>query len=205
MSATEVRTVQELDDAGFWNNISDGASPASVISEQVKLLRKFCLHSEWIGFCNPFAATSEVDFTIALLKAIITKPAGFTKTNVEFHFAKRDVEPIERARLQNRAASFIRSQVTAYPSAPNTVNVFCWPRMLERTIFAGTYTKDGDGNTRKKPRWGISMTHVAHGEAERQEHHRWRLLEKGELGFPFDAFLSERAANKPVPTSVWQR
>ena len=75
-----VRSIDEVMDKGFWAGIGSDASPPMVIADQVELLRKLCLHSEWVSLINPYGLTSEQDFGIKLLQATFTRNASYDDT-----------------------------------------------------------------------------------------------------------------------------
>lgn len=207
----DVRSLEELNGAGFWSGISDRASPRAFIEDQIVLQRLLCLHSGWVAYSNPYAAGAEMDFTIDFLKAALNRPPGFGGIEIEVHFHKRDVDATERQNQQDRTARYLSRQLIGHLTAPNCVKVFCWERLLERTLIAGDFTTDGDGVQRRRPRWGISMTHVARQRLPREkvledavvpdaEPHRWRLMDKQELSAPFDRFLDHVRATRPTPS-----
>ncbi len=67
-----IRSINEVMDAGFWRGIESDASPRMIIPEQVSLLRKLCLHSEWVAIINPYGFGNEQDFWLKLLESSIS-------------------------------------------------------------------------------------------------------------------------------------
>lgn len=47
-----VRSLDEVENGGFWQGIGSESSPKMIISDQVKQLRKLCLHSESIALIS---------------------------------------------------------------------------------------------------------------------------------------------------------
>ena len=80
-----IRSFNEIEDAGFWHGISSDAYPQMVISKQIELLRKLCLHSDWVAFINPHTSTNELDFGLELLSNALKRPDGFVPISFEFH------------------------------------------------------------------------------------------------------------------------
>ena len=193
-----VRTLEELEDGGFWSGIDSVASPDPILSAQIPKLRTLCLHSEWLGYCNPYGATSEVNFTIEFLKSALNLPSQFSNLKIEAHFAKSDVDVNELQRLQSRCANYLRNEVGAPAGTHLSCNVFFWSKLLERSIVGGVYTEDGKGNVRKKPKWGVSMTHVARNDAAGGENHKWRLLDRREIAEPFNNVLDDGLSSRPT-------
>lgn len=215
----DIRSVDELEDVTFWHDIRDRASPEAFFEDQILLLRKMCVHAKWIAFSSPYATTSEMDFTIELLKAALDRPAGFGKLEIEIHFdnwnrgSSSPGPESERKNKQDRIAKFIASQLKRFRHTPDCVSFLCWEKLLERTLIAGDFTTDGNNTKRRRPRWGISMTHVARkrrpkdipegsDSEEDSEPHRWRLMDKQELAAPFNKFLDHVAPSRPVPSHL---
>ncbi|MFN3152905.1 hypothetical protein [Bremerella sp.] len=215
----DVRGIDELEDAGFWHDINDRASPEAFFEDQIVLLRKLCLHSDWIAYCSPYANSSEMDFTIEFLKAATSRPHGFEPVEIEIHFDNWDRgrsmagPQTERRTKQDRLAQFVKQSLDGILCTSNTVHFFCWEKLLERTLIAGDFRIDGDGKRRRRARWGLSMTHVARKrrpkggaatDAEQEtEPHRWSLMDKQELARPFASFIDEISSTRPTPSSLW--
>lgn len=208
-----VRSVDEVVGAGFWHDVNDRASPNPYFEDQTVLLRKLCLHANWVAFCSPYATTSEMDFTIELLKVALARPAGFDPLQIEVHFDNWDrgsscAGPVaDRPTKQQRAGSFIATKLAAQLPTTSTVDFFCWEKLLERMLIAGDFTTDGNGAQRRRARWGLRMTHVARKRrpkpedappADEVEQHGWFLMDKQEMSAPFDRLLDDVAATRPA-------
>ncbi|MEQ8788957.1 MAG: hypothetical protein RIC55_21780 [Pirellulaceae bacterium] len=216
--ASEVRGLDEIEHAGFWHGVNVRAWPEPFFEDQIVLLRKLCIHSEWIALSSPYANTTEMDFTIEFLRTALSRPVGFQPVEIEIHFDnwnRGSSSPgllDDRTQKQAIAARFIAHKLTRMLPSSSTVQFFCWEKLLERTLIAGDFTTDGNGVKRRRARWGLSMTHVARkrrpkvealAEGEQEtEPHRWSLMDKHEIVRPFESFLDDVTAIRPTPTSL---
>lgn len=198
-----IRSIDEVEDSGFWNGIDSDASPRMVISEQVTLLRKLCLHSEWVAMINPYAFGNEQDFSIQLLDLALQRHSTFGPISFELHAQSPDVSsPVERQERQERVTSNMARRIQGKLKATNSVDLYFWPRLLDRILVAGSFVKESGGNRRKSPRWGVSMSHVAHGSEPDAHPTEWKLLRPEQLNYWFRMFVSENAADKPAATRI---
>ena len=200
---SKVRCIDEVEDGGFWRGINADASPRMVIEAQVQLLRKLCLHSEWVALINPYGFGSEQDFTIRLTALAMQRNTSFGKLTIELHANEPDApDPAERARRQQNATSHMERSIRPRVTPGNAVELYCWPKLLDRIIVAGNYTRKSDGIRRKSPRWGVSMSHVAHGNEPDAPPTEWKLLRPGTLDQWFRAYVAENAPGKAQPIVV---
>lgn len=198
-----VRSIDEVEDAGFWRGIDADASPRMIIAEQVDLLRKLCLHSQWVALINPYGFGNEQDFTLQLLDIALSRDSKFGTIHFELHAQEPDVsDATEKAtRQQNVTNNMVRS-IRPKLTGLNSVELYFWPKLLDRILVAGNYVKQSDGTHRKSPRWGVSMSHLAHGTDPDATPTEWKLLRRERLDAWFRQFASEDAADKPVPTTI---
>lgn len=84
-----------------------------------------------------------------------------------------------------------------------TVELYFWPRLLDRIIVAGQYVQVSSGVLRKSPRWGVSMSHVAHRDSDpNSAPTEWKLLRNESLSDWFRTYIAEDVEGKPSPTIV---
>jgi len=198
-----VRCIDEVEDGGFWRGINADASPRMVIAEQVDLLRKLCLHSDWIAVINAHGFSSEQDFSLHLLEAAFWRPPGFGPIHVELHAEAPYVsDVVERKVRQERVALNMARNIERSLKAPHKVDLCFWPKLLDRVIVAGNFAKESDGTIRKRPRWGVSMNHVARGSEPNIPPTEWKLLRAESLNDWFRKFVAEDAAGKSPAINV---
>ncbi len=198
-----VRCIDEVEDGGFWRDINSDASPRMVIAEQVQLLRKLCLHSEWVALINPYGFGMEQDFTVQLVALAMRRSTKFGKLHLELHVKEPEESDLqERSRKQQNVTGNMFRLIQPKVTAGNSVEFYFWPRLLDRIVIAGNYVKQSDGNLRKSPRWGVSMSHVAHGTEPDAVPTEWKLLRRDALDRWFRGFVSENAPGKPIPHSA---
>jgi len=198
-----VRCIDEVEDAGFWHDINADASPRMVVAEQVQLLRKLCLHSEWVALINPYSFGMEQDFTVELIRIAMRRDTKFGKLKLEVHAKEPDgIDPTERTKKQQRVTSHMRGRIQPVLSVGNTAELYFWPKLLDRIIVAGHYVKLSDGTMRKSPRWGASMSHVAHRSEPDAVPTEWKLLRRDALDRWFREFVAESASDKPIPSLI---
>ncbi len=198
-----IRSIDEVEDSGFWRGIDSDASPRMVIAEQVDLLRKLCLHSQWVALINPYGAGNEQDFTLRLLELAVQRNTKFGAIRFELHTQAPDVtDPTERAVRQRNVTDNMVRKIQPTLTGSHSVELYFWPRMLDRILVAGNFVKESNGNLRKSPRWGVSMSHIAHGTDLDAAPTEWKLLRRERLDAWFRAFASEDATDKPAPTLI---
>lgn len=198
-----VRCIDEVEDAGFWHDINADASPRMVIAEQVQLLRKLCLHSDWVALINPYGFGNEQDFTVQLIALAMQRSTTFGKLQIEIHANEPDeTDPVERARKQQNVTNNMVRLVTPKVTMGNVTELYFWPRLLDRIIVAGNFVKQSDGIMRKSPRWGVSMSHVAHGSEPDAIPTEWKLLRREALDRWFREYVAENVVDKPPPVRI---
>lgn len=198
-----VRCIDEVEDGGFWRGIKAHASPRMVIAEQVQLLRKLCLHSEWVAFINPYGFGNEMDFTIQLITLAMQRNPKFGKLTIELHANQPDdANPIEQARKQQNVTSNMVRLITPTVTTQNVAELYFWPEILERIVVAGNYVKQSGGIMRKSPRWGAIMSHVARGNRPDANPTQWNLLEREAFDEWFRLYVAENISGKPKPQVI---
>lgn len=201
-----VRCIDEVEDGGFWHGINADASPRMIVAEQAQLLRKLCLHSEWVALINPYGFGMEQDFTIELIKTAMQRNSRFGKLHIEVHAKEPDdFDYSERAKKQQRVANHMRGRIQPVLSAGSTAELYFWPKLLDRIVVAGHFVKQSGGTVRKSPRWGVSMSHVAHGNEPDAVPTEWKLLRREALDRWFRQYIAENVSAKPMPTEIPSR
>lgn len=198
-----IRSIEEVEDAGFWRGIDSDASPRMVIAEQVGLLRKLCLHSEWIALINPYGFLNEQDFSLGLLELALKRHSSFGCIDVELHAQAPDVtDLVEKQDRKERIASSLEGKIQPMLTGGHSVELYFWPKLLDRILVAGNYVQVSGGDCRKSPRWGVSMSHVALYDNPDASPTEWKLLRRERLNDWFNKFVAEDAADKPMPDRV---
>ncbi len=200
---TIVRCLDEVTESGFWRGIESGASPRMVIAEQVDLLRKLCLHSQWVALVNPYGFGNEQDFAIELLTLALNRDPSFGAVHFELHSQQPDVtDANERAIRQQNVTGNMVGKIQPLLTGTNSVALYFWPKLLDRIIVAGNYTRESNGTQRKAVRWGVSMSHVAHGNDPAAAPTEWKLLPRERLNYWFMKYVDDNVTNKPPPASI---
>jgi hypothetical protein len=192
----DVRCLREVRDGGFWRAVRATASPKMVVAEQVQLLRKICVHSDWIALVNPYCCTSEQRHSLDLMMANLQAPSRLGPKLIELHGeAKQESDEEQR---QQRLVANIERTALAHLAPDQTVDVYFWPRLRERVFLGGCFVSESGGALRKSPRWGVAMSHVAHETDRPDEKTHWSLLSPEDLGYWFNRHIAEGAQNKPA-------
>ncbi len=200
-----VRSLDEVEDQGFSSGIAADASPKMSIAEQVQLLRKLCLHADWIALINPYTTTNEMQFALELLKTAFRLPARFPEPTIELHVQEPQncTNDDDRHERLHRVRNHIRSQVAPMLKEKQRVELYFWPKLLERVFLAGSYASRSDGQKVKSPRWGVSMNHVARvSQTTEVDSTEWKLLRKPSVSEWYRRFVAEDAQGKPAPTVI---
>jgi hypothetical protein len=200
---SSIRTIEEVKDAGFWRGIDSDASPRMIIDEQINLLRKLCLHSQWIALINPYGMGNEQEFSMKLLDFVIDRNKKFGPIHFELHAQAPDVtDPTEKQKRQDNVSKNIAQKVLRKLTPGNSIELYFWPRLLDRIILAGNYREIASGARRKSPRWGVSMSHVAHRSDPDAQPTEWKLLRTNSLDNWFRSYISEEVHSKPKPINI---
>ncbi len=187
---TMIRSLAEVEERGFWRGIVSDASPRMIIKDQVKLLKKIWMHSEWVALINPYCCGSEQDFALELIQCTFGRLPTFGIPLFEIHGQG------------DKTAVNIVSQIRSRLSPGQIVKIYNWPKLLDRLVLAGTFSFESDGTKKKHVRWGVSMSHVAHGNAPNAPPTEWKLLRDERLDYWNHLYVSEDAESKPTPTSI---
>ncbi len=204
-----IRTLEEVEDAGFWSNMYAGASPRMVFEDQFQLLRKLCLHSQWLAFINPYISSSEMSFAVELLRRALNRPASFGKLQIEFHTTIPDDWSDQQTCISNFTADFTRKAGFTLKSE-HEVSFYFWSpnpssgKKLERRLIAGNVTTDSSGAIRNL-RWGVAMNHVARKDDPNADPTHWSLIRREDLNHWYERYIRVDAENKPQRISLGSR
>jgi hypothetical protein len=185
-----VRSLAEVEERGFWRGIVSDASPRMIIKEQVYLLKKIWMHSDWVALINPYCCGSEQDFTLELIQCAFRRSPVFGTSLFEIHGQ------------EDKIAANIFGQIGSRLAHGQVVKIYSWPKLLDRLFLAGTFSFDSDGTKKKHVRWGVSMSHVAHGNAPNAPTTEWKLLRDESLDSWNHLYVAEDAELRPTPTSI---
>ena len=200
-----LRSIGEVLDRGFWHGLGPGLLPAK-INDQVKALRKVCLHSHFLCLILPYifgGANDEADFALELIREATDRPKGFASPVIEIH-AMFEIPLKERERWKSQADGIAKHfQKSLQPS--QAVKLILWPRVKDkdRRIIAGVVTEDSVGRRLRSPRWAISMTHVAHAK-EATEYSHFDLMSRDELDYWFNKYCREGVQGYPLAGTIRQ-
>jgi hypothetical protein len=83
-----IRCIDEVQDSGFWRDVSSSWSQTMRIADQIRAVRKLCLHSEFLCLVTPHiygGSDDETDFTLALVRSALQRPSDYLATEIEIH------------------------------------------------------------------------------------------------------------------------
>jgi hypothetical protein len=183
---SSIRSLEEVREGGFWRGIDSSRSIRMVMADQIAALRKLCLHSEWAALITPYGCNSEEEFTIELMKMVFERDSRFGSIHFVLHTQAPDVaDHEERTRTQQRIAAHLANRMETIQGVNQSVELFFWPKLLDRNLVAGSYATDSSGAKRMKPRWGMSFQHFARGGESDIAPTNWALLPRPTLSDVF--------------------
>ena len=189
-----VRRLDEVRDKGFWRGIAADAPPPMKISAQVAILRKVCVHSEFLCLITPHihgGGNDETDFAVELVRSALDRPPGFPPVEIEIHMESHSHDPDspDPSKYESGVAQALKPALRA----GQQLRLVCWPKLLDRLLVAGVYVPVAPGQRRRSPRWGVSMNHIARrsDEAIPDFYTEWKLLKHDSLGRWFGKYCEE--------------
>ena len=204
-----IRSLDEVEGGGFWQGIGAESSPKMIVADQVQLLRKLCLHSDWLALISKDiygGSDDETDFALGVIDLSLNRPADFGQVHFELHTEgpRRCVDEADYRVKAARVISAISSSVKNNLKASQSIDLLVWPKLLDRFLIAGTYTIESGGIKRKSPRWGVLLSHIARKPDEKKADFftEWKLLNRESLNRWFDKYASDSAANRPTPIRI---
>lgn len=196
-----VRSISEVMQAGFWKGISFDDSPPMIIEKQVAAVRRLCIHAQFFAVISPHiygGEDDESDFALELAKLAIRPAEGYPKADFEIHIEGPDGNASSAdfgKRLEKRIDVMAR-KIRAVLLPGERTCLVVWPKLLDRLIIAGFNVGAGSGKSRRSPRWGIAMSHIARRSDETKYADsvtEWKLLKPKSLGQWFSRYCEETA------------
>jgi len=192
-----VRCISEVHDAGFWTGIAaDGTVPMR-IAEQVALLRKLCIHSEFLCVLTPHVyggADDETDLVKEVIRSALGRPAGYRPVSIDIHTEGPRGNPNDAdfAEKLRKCTSNICQTLHQVLANGQSVNLLLWPKLLHRYVIGGVFTETTGGIRARSPRWGISLQHFARGRDDpSQAPSPWNLLTRDSLLDCFNRYFAD--------------
>lgn len=207
-----VRCISEVYDGGFWAGIAaDGTVPMR-INDQVDLLRKLCVHSEFLCVLTPHiygCADDETELVKEVIRSALRRPSGYRLVSIDIHTEGPRGKPAETDfsdRLAKSTSNISRALKQVLPEG-HTANLYIWPKLLHRYIVGGVITETTGGKRVRRPRWGISLQHFArNGDDPSQAPSPWNLLTRVSLLDCYERYFSEEVSGylalSPVQTTA---
>ena len=195
-----VRGMHESTEGGFWSGIAANGSVAMRIADQVSLVRKICIHSDFVAVLSPHfygASGGEVEFAKALISSTFNRPQGFSAPKlVQLHTEGPQGDPADpevQARIQTSTAN-LQSEISKALRPGQTVELLVWRKLLHRYVFGGNLVSDADGNETRVQKICISFNHFARlNDNPATPPSPWNLLNKADLLACFKQYFSGNA------------
>ncbi|MDY3561971.1 hypothetical protein R5W23_003402 [Gemmata sp. JC673] len=183
-----LRSLADVEDDRFWQDISVEWSPLATVPAQVATLRKLSLHGEFVWLATPYATGArhdETPFACAMIRDVFRRPRGFDPpVEVELHTQRPHVGTVAEH------LDAVCEAVLPYLPKAQTVRHVVWEKLLERIALAGVFTTTSTGR-KHAPRWGVHMGHIARKhEAQSGATHEWKQLNDDRVGYWFGQFGS---------------
>lgn len=195
---TFIRSIAEVGDAGFWSGVSTGCLAPMSVAEQSKLLRKLCLHSEFMCLLTPHiygGSDDETAFAIEVIRSAFNRPPDYGSVSIDIHTSGPSGHPddVDYAAKLSSCVANISTRLQEALSPGNSILLYIWPKLLERRLVGGVCVKSADGLNRRSPRWGVAMEHIARPGDERRslEPANWNLLDGNSLSLCFERYFKE--------------
>jgi hypothetical protein len=190
-----VYALRNVSDVAFWDGAFGARSLRLDLQEQVRVLGKVIVHSEWIAITDPHVLNDDNGFAEVLFQEACRLRARFGTVRLEVHTCAL----ASGAEGQQKRSEYLSARFRRYARAGDSAEVYYWPRMLERRLLGGALTAR-EGVVRKKKRWCVSMTHSARPSDKRSEDVTFALVTEETPGRnAFDLFVAEEATGKPLP------
>lgn len=203
-----VRCISEVHDSGFWTGIgADGTVPMR-IADQVNLLRKLCVHSDFLCVLTPHiygGSDDETDLIKEIVKSALRRPAGYQSVCIDVHTEgphRNPGDPDFERRLA-KCISNISQSFEAVLGKGQSVNLYVWPKLLHRYVVGGTMTEISGGRHARSPRWGVSLNHFARrGDSRELAPSPWNLLTRASLLDCFNRYFADGVKGYLSPSPI---
>jgi hypothetical protein len=204
------RCISEVQDSGFWGGINAGGTVPMRISDQVGLLRKLCVHAEFLCLATPHiygGFDDETDFAKAVIQSAFARPAGFRRVSIDIHTEGPRGNPGDAGYSTKLANSItnITQTVKQILKSGQTITLYVWPEgeLLHRYVVGGLHAEMGGGQKRRSPRWAICLQHFARrGDNPDQAPAPWQLLPRKDLLDCFNRYFAEGVTGCLAPSPV---
>lgn len=202
--SSSLRSIEEVRDAGFWHGVCAGRDVPMQLATQTQVLRKLCLHAEFLCLVSPHiygGQDDETDFAVELVRSALRRPHGYRKVALEIHTVGAtgdSSDPDYPQRVSNRAEN-ISARLREALAPGESVSLHLWPAtagLLDRYLLGGVFAESSDGAQKKSPRWGVGMQHIARpgDQARSRPPTRWSLLDKAGILKSFDRYFRDDVA-----------
>lgn len=205
-----VRCISDVRDktTGFWNAITASGTVPMQIDDQVDLLHKICVHSDFLCVVTPHihgGDDDETDFAIAIIERAFKRPEGYHAVSIDIHTEGPSGQPgsDEFAKSLKSKASNIERRIRNVLSSGQMVKVFFWPRLLHRYVVGGIHAEMPGGKIERGVRWGVALHHFARrNDDPNLPRSPWNLLNKQDLIDLFDKYLGAGATGYLDPSPI---
>lgn len=183
----------------FWEKHPNPRFVDRTTSVQNQALRTVCVHSDWILLRFPYVKGGCEDEIVTVKQVIGLSsklPEGFSKSFIRLQVCER------KGRDSANLISSVFNEIAGAFEGEVRIQIEVVPEFLNRELIAGDFTVDSSGKTFERPRWLITMSHVAVA-ANRNRNlntsaNTWNLFDRR---IAFERFEEIRSAS-PVIKSV---
>jgi hypothetical protein len=198
-ACSAVMAFNEMESKHFWNAAIGARSVPRDVQQQVHVLDRVLLHSQWIALKDPHALSNGDEFVAELFKRACSRPTEFGSLKMELHTTALDTG----SEGQQNRVNYLGTKLRPWARAGDSVEVYFWnTHFVERHLIGGTFTSRS-GCPRKKKRWCVSMTHTAWRGDAGGESATFALLNGEPPGAGvYERFVAEDALGKPTPYAV---
>lgn len=203
-----IRSIEDVSTDSFWSDVTSAWSQTMRIADQISALRKLCVHARFVCLITPHiygGSDDESDFAVALIRSAFRRPPNYSAVEIEIHTEGPDRPAMSdyAVRLANRTRS-VSGYLRKGLAPGQAIELLVWPKLLDRYILAGDYTKMSDGTLARRIRWGVSMPHIARklDEREPKPPTPWTLLTRPQLLDQFNRYCVRSTPGSPAPAQI---
>jgi hypothetical protein len=197
-------TIEDFISDAFWEHFENPRLVGRDTTTQEQVLRAICTHSDWLMVRLPQIRGGSDD-EIVTVKQIIRLsnqvPEGFGKTAIDVHIC---MQPRITEQALFRSVS---AELSPFIAEGIQVQITVWPErhFVNRELLAGDFTKTSPGNIIRRPRWWITMTHVAVGSRNAanagEGANTWSLFSRKRAYERFEQIIGDNQS-KPLTDAV---
>jgi hypothetical protein len=181
---TNHENVFKLGSPGISKGISSQKMVRFSLTSQLKVLRKFCIHSEFVIVRTPYllADGPEIKFLKGFIK-MFQKECKFRNVKGEICILtapKDEFPPDKVAMTMDNSEKATLKVLNTFQLSQVDVSVFFGKKFLNRFLSFGDFVSQGDDRPPvRKNKWLIAVDHTAGTDREEKEKHSWfNLLQK---------------------------